>query len=629
MAFTSLIYTINQKHMEDGSLEEMLRKGISAYRINLGRTSGEQCCNMCEYIKEQGRKTGKDIKIEIDLPGAKARIVTGESYISHVGEQLSISDNLQSDGKLFTDANWLFEKIEIGDVIRIGYVVEAEVLEKNVHFIIIKVLTSGKIHTRDMILVKNRVLELPQVTKDDINLIKLIRKADFDYLAISFSQTVSQIERIKSLLKNEGLDNVKLIAKIEEQKGMSNYKDILEHVDGILIGRGDMSSYVGMKDTNAFITSVLDSWSWKIGEKECILASYYFLDLLTGGTKVDPVMVEQSRFPVTYFVTDESSYHDWKRIYSAYNEQQNLAGYLDLAGERIGFYCDEISIYNYLNSLLALEQSDTVQESARIEFYYAEEQKEDREKEHSVIRKGNEVYISEKHKSLEYLANIVKCTILARVKSAEALYYTYVLPSLKIIMAEKGMLCIHGAAYQADNGRTVAVIGPSGCGKTTLSILMMNSGMTVLTDDLFFVNMKNRTLSTFARPAHVDISLCEYYPWLREWMKDSKPYMKGRTKYNLDFYKMNNVKSTLTMGLPDLLLFPLIGDQDDIQLVSVSARAAVSRMLSQMYFHKGANSRDVIDFVEHYKNQCKLLLLGKRMRSDPQAELQRIMELIY
>lgn len=627
MAFTSLIYTINQKHMEDGSLIEMLNKGICAFRINLGRTSGEQCCNMCEYLKEYGRKTGKDIKIEIDLPGAKARVVTGESYIPRMGEQLSISDDLQSDGKLFTDANWLFERIQIGDIIRIGHGVEAEVLEKRKHVIIIKVLVSGKIHTRDMILVKNRVLELPQVTKDDINLIKLIRNADFDYLALSFSQTVSQIEGIKSLLKSEGLDSVKLIAKIEEQKGMSNYREILEKVDGILIGRGDMSSYVGMQETNAFIASVLDNWSWKPGEKECILASYYFLDLLTKGTKVDPVMAEQSRFPVTYFVTDESSYHDWKRIYGAYNEQLKLAGYLDLAGEKIGLYCNEISIYNYLNSLFALEQSDTVQENARIEFFYVGEEKEGKI-DYSVTRKDNEVYVSEKHKALEYKNNVAKCTILASVKNAEALYYTYALPSLKIIMAEHGKICVHGAAYQTENGKTVAVIGPSGCGKTTLSVLMMNSGMTVLTDDLFFVDLKNRMLSTFERPAHVDISLCEHYAWLREWLKDSKPYMKGKTKYNLYFHKMNGVKSTLTMGLPDLLLFPLIGDQEDVQLRPVSPRAAISRMLSQMYFHKGSNSQNVIDFVECYKNQCKLLLLGKKMRSDPLNEIQRIVELI-
>lgn len=52
----NLVYTINQKHFEDGSLLKMLDKGIDAFRINLGRTSGEQCCQMCEYIKEFAKK---------------------------------------------------------------------------------------------------------------------------------------------------------------------------------------------------------------------------------------------------------------------------------------------------------------------------------------------------------------------------------------------------------------------------------------------------------------------------------------------------------------------------------------------------------------------------------------------
>lgn len=624
----NLVYTINQKHFEDGSLLSMLKKGISAYRINLGRTNGEQCCQMCEYIKGYTNKSNSKVKIQIDLPGTKARIVTVESYYTTSGEQMILSDDMHVYGQIYTNADWLFERLQQGDILKIGREVEVKVQTKLSHCIRIETIRGGKIRTRDMILVRNRSLELPIITNEDINLLKLIRRAAFDYLAISFSQSISQIETIRSLLNSEGITNVKLIAKIEEPVGMSNYQDILSHADGILIGRGDMSEYVGMSATNEFIMSVLDNWKWDVGEKECILASYYFIDYLTKGMPIDTAMAVQSRPPVTSFVTDESSYNDWKRIYNVYNDKKIFAGYLSLGGETIGLYCNQMSYYSYLNSLFKLDWIGMTEETAKIEFFYETKQKAGKLADCFVSREGNEVQVKENRKSLVYKNGVAKCKIHVKVTNSEALYYTYVLPAIKVVMAEKGIFCIHGAMYQTPKGVTVAIIGPSGCGKTTLSVLMMNYGMTVLTDDLFFVDMKERMITTFPRPAHVDFSLCEYYPWLAEWLKDSRPYMKGRKKYNLDFYKKDIIKSCLSLSLPDKILFPVIGNQEEVVLDNVSNKAAITRILSQIYFHRETNSAAVMEFIERYQEKCKLLLLGNNMRLKPQLEIQRIVDAI-
>lgn len=209
--------------------------------------------------------------IEVDLPGAKARILTGESCYTFTKEQMFLSDDLQVSGCIYTDANWLFERLERGDILKIGREVEAQVLIKLPHSIKIEIIQGGKIRTRDMILVKNRSLELPMITNEDVNLIKLIRKADFDYLAISFTQSVEQIETIRNLLNNVGITNIKLLAKIEEDAGMRNYQEFLSYVDGILIGRGDLSEHIGMQATNEFIKDVLNNWKWEDGEKNVFL----------------------------------------------------------------------------------------------------------------------------------------------------------------------------------------------------------------------------------------------------------------------------------------------------------------------------------------------------------------------
>jgi pyruvate kinase len=58
-----------------------------------------------------------------------------------------------------------------------------------------------------------------------------------DYLAISFADGVRKIRSIKKLIHDK---SVKIISKIENQKGIDNVDSIIDESDGIMLGRGDL-----------------------------------------------------------------------------------------------------------------------------------------------------------------------------------------------------------------------------------------------------------------------------------------------------------------------------------------------------------------------------------------------------
>ncbi len=70
--------------------------------------------------------------------------------------------------------------------------------------------------------------------------IKWIDKYPYEYLAVSFASSVSQIKKIKEITKKD----VKIIAKIESEKGVKNFKSILKASDGIMVARGDLAKNV-------------------------------------------------------------------------------------------------------------------------------------------------------------------------------------------------------------------------------------------------------------------------------------------------------------------------------------------------------------------------------------------------
>lgn len=316
---TNLAYTINEKHYKTGVLIKMLEKGISNFRINLGRTDSDISKKICDFLKNKAADMECDITIELDLPGAKGRILLNQELYVDKNQIITMSAKHDGNSTIATDAEWLVELLCENDCVRLGRkgakgIVQS--IEDGVIFF--QIVQSGKLSNKDLILVENRPIPLPYLTKKDEIIMEQICDYDFNYLAVSFSQSEEQIESIRlKFCELRGKNDVKFIAKIEEPMGMTNYQEILTAADGIMIGRGDMSEYVGMVRTNMFIDSVLRDW--KPG-KELMLASYYFLDFLNERGVVDPCLYTQDRPFLTYFITDESSYHDWEKINEIYTK---------------------------------------------------------------------------------------------------------------------------------------------------------------------------------------------------------------------------------------------------------------------------------------------------------------------
>lgn len=66
-------------------------------------------------------------------------------------------------------------------------------------------------------------------------------------IAVSFAETREQIENIKN--QNPGCV---VISKIESVKGVSNYSEILDASDGVMIARGDLSTAITIEKVPAY-----------------------------------------------------------------------------------------------------------------------------------------------------------------------------------------------------------------------------------------------------------------------------------------------------------------------------------------------------------------------------------------
>lgn len=76
------------------------------------------------------------------------------------------------------------------------------------------------------------------ISEKDLQDLEYFIKYKPEYICYSFVESEKCLIELKNIINNR-LDS-KIIAKIESQRGVENIDKILEHCDGILIGRGDM-----------------------------------------------------------------------------------------------------------------------------------------------------------------------------------------------------------------------------------------------------------------------------------------------------------------------------------------------------------------------------------------------------
>ena len=85
------------------------------------------------------------------------------------------------------------------------------------------------------------VVDLPTLTEKDIDdIVKFGIQNNVDFIAASFVRKGSDVQKIRSILADNGGQHIKIICKIENLEGLQNYGDILRLTDSIMVARGDL-----------------------------------------------------------------------------------------------------------------------------------------------------------------------------------------------------------------------------------------------------------------------------------------------------------------------------------------------------------------------------------------------------
>ena len=188
---------------------------------------------------------GRPVAAILDTKGPEIRIRSFEtkSISLEAGDSFTLTTReVQGNGSLVSVTYpELHKEVSVGQEILIDDgLVALKVEEINGQDIRCVVENGGALSANKSINIPGVHIHLPALTEKDVSDIRFGVENDFDFIAASFVRRAADVQAVREVLDRFGGQEVRIIAKIENQEGVDNIDEILEAADGIMVARGDL-----------------------------------------------------------------------------------------------------------------------------------------------------------------------------------------------------------------------------------------------------------------------------------------------------------------------------------------------------------------------------------------------------
>ena len=242
MKKTKIIATISNQMCDIPFLSRMHRAGMDVVRLNTAHQAPEDALAVIGNV----RKVSDRIAIMIDTKGPEIRTTAANADIFVVaGDMVCVIGDRNGEcvpGSICLNYDNFVDEMSVGDRILIDDgEIELEVREKDSVSLICEVKNDGVIKGRKSInLPSVKIRNLPSLSDKDRAFIAFAIDQDIDFIAHSFVRRKEDVLAIQEILDTNN-SAIKIIAKIENQEGVDNIDEILDHVYGVMVARGDLA----------------------------------------------------------------------------------------------------------------------------------------------------------------------------------------------------------------------------------------------------------------------------------------------------------------------------------------------------------------------------------------------------
>lgn len=239
---TKIISTIGPSSKSITLLKQLYSKGMNVVRINMSHTSTSNMKKIVNDIHSLNKTITSSIGIMIDTQGPEIRTANfGRDIKLTKGEEIFlVSDKSKKKNQIAVDNLVHVKGLKSGGKISLDNgQIDLKILSISKHEIKCLVLDSGQISEKKHVNFPGAKIKLPTLTeKDKLDLLEAL-KVKVDFIALSFCRSSKDLKGLNNFLKGKK-SHPQVFAKIEDQEGIKNIREITKNSDGLMIARGDL-----------------------------------------------------------------------------------------------------------------------------------------------------------------------------------------------------------------------------------------------------------------------------------------------------------------------------------------------------------------------------------------------------
>ena len=253
MRKTKIICTVGPATDREGVLEQLILNGMDVARFNFSHGSHEEQKKRMDELKALREKYDIPVAALLDTKGPEIRICTFKEGLVKLkrGQDFCLTTREVPGDDTIVQITYknLPNEVKEGTKILIDDgLIEMTVTSIDGEDIHCRVENGGKVSNRKGVNVPGVELQMPYLSEKDIDDVLFGIEQDVDFVAASFTRTADDIGQLRQLLKDNGGEKIRIIAKIENSQGVDNIDSIIDVADGIMIARGDMGVEIPVEE---------------------------------------------------------------------------------------------------------------------------------------------------------------------------------------------------------------------------------------------------------------------------------------------------------------------------------------------------------------------------------------------
>ena len=244
MRKTKIVCTLGPSTDREGVLKEMILAGMNVARFNFSHGTHAEHKARLDALKALREELDAPVAAMLDTKGPEIRLKNfAEGSVNLTAGQEFTLTTAEVEGDVHRCSityGELPNDVKTGDTILLDDgLVRLTVLETTGTEIRCRVENDGVMKNHKGVNVPGVQLNMPYMSQRDREDLLFGVEQGFDYVSASFVRSAADVRELRSLLDKAG-SRIRIIAKIENQEGVSNLPEILDAADGIMVARGDM-----------------------------------------------------------------------------------------------------------------------------------------------------------------------------------------------------------------------------------------------------------------------------------------------------------------------------------------------------------------------------------------------------